>query len=174
MSIRAVQSFIIILFLMLVGCSKSEEDILNETVDRVKDRFLQAERILEAENNSTFTYYIPKDLTIVEEDEHNIVLEGKNHAYVIFKNPFESPTSNRLFHLAKIEDAVLYESFETEDMFAYIRIRPDYDVDLPLYEVQIGVGGVKATTNVKLEEIPKVSEELMKIAKSIVEDIFAF
>lgn len=168
---KTVQSFIIISLLILAACSKSEEDISHETLDQVKDIFFQTERILDEKNNS-ITYYIPKGLEIEEVDEHNIVLEGKNQAYVIFKNPLESPTSDRLYHLAKIDEAMLYESFESEDMFAYIRIRPDYDQEPELYELQIGVGGVKVTTNVKLKEIPKEAEKLMKIAKSIVEDIF--
>jgi len=171
LSVKVIQNSIFILLLILLGCSKSEEDILLEAHKKVETVFLKEEKVLEKEHKSSFSYYIPNHLEVVDQDEYNIILEGNNNVYVIFINNFETPTSKMMFNLAKVDESLLYESLEKEGMFGYIRVR-NSDEEAALYEVQIGIGGVKVTTNVNLKDIPNEAEQLMKIAKSIIEETF--
>jgi len=169
---RIIQSSILILLLVLIGCSKSEEQVLTEAYDKVESVFVQEDTILNNGSNQGVPFYVPDYLEVVEEDDHNVILEGKNNVYIIFINNYEPPESKTMYDLARTDDYLLYDPFESENMHGYLRVRKSNEEDKDSYEVQVGVGGVKITTNVKLKTVANEAEQLMKMAKSIVEETF--
>lgn|SRR5690625_113527 len=166
---KAIKLSIMIAVFLLVACSKSEEDIISETLAEVKDVFQQEELIDKNHEQDNFSYYLPEQLQVIDEDEHNIVLEGNDNVYVIFINQLEQPTSETMFNLVENDDALLHEGFEDDDMFGYIHV--DSESEEEEHRVEIGVGGVKTTTKLPLDKLPSEAKQLMKIVKSIVESI---
>src|SRR5690625_2582197 len=79
---KVIKLNIMIAVLLLVACSKSEEDIISETLAEVKDVFQQEELIDKNHEQDNFSYYLPEQLQVIDEDEHNIVLEGNDNVYV--------------------------------------------------------------------------------------------
>lgn len=155
------------LIILIVGCSKSEEKVLEEADETAKRIFTQEEFVEVNYTDDSLSFYLPQYLHIVDQDENNIILEGKDNKYVIFINNLEDSTSQLHFESLRNEDALLIKSYEREDIFGYIQILEMTEDDQ--YELQIGIGGVKITTYTTLKEIVKETEELMKTAKSIVE-----
>ncbi|WP_163971686.1 hypothetical protein [Oceanobacillus halotolerans] len=144
---------------------KPEEDILNEAKDIAEQTFSEPSNIETNHKIDAFSFYLPSYLKVVEEDEHNVILQNEEQTYIVFFNRLESPLSEVNYQAAKTEESVVYHSFEDDSKFGYIRILPNSND----YELQIGVGGVKITTYTTKENIRREVKELMKMARSIVE-----
>ncbi|MFD1038175.1 hypothetical protein ACFQ3N_07085 [Virgibacillus byunsanensis] len=155
------------ILLFIVGCSpQTEEDVLQDTKEAAMNTFEDEETIEANHEIDSFSFYLPNDLEVVEEDVFNVILEDGDQTYIVFYNNLESPLSELHYNSAKNDKSVLYESFKDGEKFGYIRVVPGDDED---YEIQIGVGGVKITTYTTLGDLDNEAPELMKIARSIAE-----
>lgn len=157
--------------LAFVGCSKTEDQVFKEAEEVVNGIFSEENKVEINYSDDIVSFYLPEHLHIVEQDENNLVLKNGDHVYVIFMNYMEASTSKVFFGSAQADDALLYTSYERDDMFGYMRILENLD-DKGTYELQVGIGGVKVTTNTTLKQLVSESEQLMKIAKSIIEANF--
>lgn len=160
------------ILILLAGCGKSEEEIITEAYERAKEVFLDDSEINYTYESNTVSLYLPDYLTVIEEDANNLILRRQDLTYIIFINDFELPNSVTLYNLAEIDEYLLFESFEKDDQFGFIRILQEPIEDNELYEIQVGIGGVKITANIPLERILTEATELMKVAKSIIQSRF--
>jgi len=167
-------SFIYIIFFvftlpfMLYGCSiETEEEALDNAFDIARSTFYSNEPVDANEQTAEFDFYLPAGLTIEEEAKNNIILSDGSEHYIVFYNDLESPTSKLNYQSAKDSKSLIYESFDDEDEFGYIQVVPGTDEN---YQIQAGIGGVKITTYATKNELEDTAEELMKIARSIIEE----
>ncbi|WP_067727495.1 hypothetical protein [Oceanobacillus damuensis] len=151
---------------LLAGCSmKSEEKAISEAnaaAEHVFHNETETDTNYKIDNNSI---YIPAHLEVESSDDSNIILVNGSQTYIVFNNPIEAPVSELNYNAATTEDALVLESFADADKFGYIRILPDEGEG---YEMQIGAGGAKITTFTSKGKMAEDAEELMKLAKSIV------
>ncbi|WP_249872040.1 hypothetical protein [Oceanobacillus saliphilus] len=151
---------------VLAGCTISEEEATSEAT-------AAAEHIFHYETDIDTNYkidknsiYIPAHLKVESSDDSNIILVDGSQTYIAFNNLIEPAESELNFNAAATEDALVLESFADENHFGYIRILPDEGEG---YEMQIGAGGAKITTFTTKGKMAADAEELMKLAKSIVD-----
>lgn len=160
---------IIVLFLFsLSGCSlKSEDKVMDDTAEIVKQTFKDAATIQANNDVNSNPIYIPSHLEIESGDKTNLILKEADQTYIVFHNTIENSRSELNFQAAKTSDALVLESFSDNEKFGYIRVLPDEGKG---YELQIGIGGVKITTYTTKAKLEKDAEELMKMAKFLVQD----
>ncbi|MUK86802.1 hypothetical protein GMD78_00090 [Ornithinibacillus sp. L9] len=161
---------IALLALFIIGItiySYESDDSIVEDVNLVAENAFHEESEVEANYHSaSFSFYLPDGLDVEDEDENNVILHNDDQTYIVFYNKFEEPTSQLNFNNANNDEAILFESYEDQDKFGYVRVTPTDEKD---YELQVGIGGVKITTLTTKSKIEQDTEEVMKIARSILE-----
>lgn len=158
-----------LLLILLSSCqSKTEEEVLEAVKEKSKEVFHSKSKIETNENVEDLSLYLPKNIKVEEIEENNIVLTDGKQTYIIFYNDLESPMSTLNYDMAQQLDnnELLLKSFQDKEKFGYVQVS---SVDEDLYELQIGVGGVKITTYATKNKLTSHSEELMKIVRSIIE-----
>lgn len=164
---RLIISFFIAT-IALVGCNqKSESESLEDASIMAEDIFNSDETIERNYEAEGFTLYVPNNMDIEEVEDSNIILSKGDQTSIVFYNMLEGPKSKLNYNNAQNNQAILLDTFEDEQKFGYIRIMPENDKE---YEMQIGVGGAKITTFTSKGDMSKDAQELMKIAKSIMEN----
>lgn len=160
--------FVFTMSTVLYGCSmQTEEDALNSAIKDAKSTFYSDEAVEANEQTTEFDFYLPTNLTIEEESKNNVILSDGSEHYIVFYNDLESSTSKLNYKSAKDSNSLAYESFEDDDKFGYLQVIPGTDEN---YQIQVGIGGVKITTYTSKKELEVRAEELMKIARSIIEE----
>ncbi|MFB1051842.1 hypothetical protein [Paraliobacillus sp. JSM ZJ581] len=154
--------FVIALFI-LVGCSPSEEEALTSVESIAKNEF--EKKPLEAnQTHENISLYVPNDFEVTEVSKSNLILENGNQTFIFFYNALEETTSKLNFQAAEANgNDQLLQSFEDNERFGYVKVAK-LEKD---YELQIGIGGVKVTTQTTLRNIEEDTEKMMKMANSI-------
>lgn len=166
--IRIKPFLFILVVVFIAGCGlKSEEEVIKETKDAAKETFSAEEGIEVNKELENFSLYLPDDLTVKDATASNVILKNGDQTYIVFYNKLELPTSKLNYKSAQRDDALLIESFSDQDKFGYIRVLASED---DKYELQIGIGGVKITTYTEKSDLVEDARELMKMARSIVEN----
>lgn len=166
-SILSIISFIIII-IALVGCNqKSEAESIEDASIIAEDVFTSNSKIENNYETDEFSLYVPNQWDVTEEASNNIILSKGDQTLIVFYNMLESPTSKLNYNNAQNDQAILLETFEDDKKFGYIRIMPENEEE---YEMQIGVGGAKITTYTTKRDMNEDAEELMVIAKSIIDN----
>ena len=111
-------------------------------------------------------FYLPSGYQIEEENEYNITLEHKGDTILLFVNPNEVATSTLLWDLIEQnkDEYLEYEKFEEEDKIGFIALK---ELGENTYELTVGIGGVKMTTQTETKRLESYGEQLMKTANSI-------
>ncbi|KGP73687.1 hypothetical protein [Pontibacillus yanchengensis] len=156
---------VIILILMAVfGFFISEEKA-------VKNATSSAEKVFEEEDISTnheledISLYLPERMKILSNEANNVLLQEDEQKYILFYNTFEKPTNDTFYTSAKQAKDILHiASFENEERFGYIRV---ISIEEDMFELQIGVGGVKMTTETTKRAMEEDARNMMKIVRSI-------
>lgn len=160
---RMLYIFLIGLSLVLVACGPSESEVITELEQVATTQFDQQAH----EPNQTLTYfslYLPEGYKIDSNDETNVVIRQTDQLYLLFHNPFEDKQSQTYYEsLEMLEDTAYLQSFEGEDYFGYIYLRP-LESD---YELQVGIGGTKITTQTTLDQVQTEASQLITILTSI-------
>ncbi len=159
--------FISLLFttVFIAGCSVTKE----QAIDYAKETF-EAEVVTEPKepNRETelFSYFLPPGLNVKEASENNLILSRGNQIYLVFSNPAEDnfSTVNYEQDHAIEEQAILTETFTSEEAFSYIIVAP-YDKDE--YKVIVGIGGEKGTTISNKGNIRSSVETIIDVIKSV-------
>lgn len=155
---------------ILSSCqSESEEDVLDATEKIAAETFESKASIKVNQKLDHLSLYLPGNIYVEEETENNIILSDGQQTYITFYNKLEEPLSELYFHTAEEQnnEALLLKSFQDNHKFGYIQVLPERD---KTYELQIGIGGVKITTLTSKDKMITHTKELMKIARSIVEN----
>ncbi|WP_156646127.1 hypothetical protein [Lentibacillus sp. JNUCC-1] len=162
-----IASSMLVCMLVLGGCAKTEKEILTEAEENAQQAFQAGQGPNPNYQGETFSFFVPAELEVMDADAHNVVLEDDEHTYIVFYNSLENKKSTLNYDAAQNPGSLLYQSFEAKDRFGYIRILPD---DEEQFEIQVGIGGAKITTITDLQALDDQAAELMKMARSIVEE----
>lgn len=152
--------------ILLVGCSVSENDAIDQTYTSVKETF--SSQVNETNKTSDdLTYFLPNSLTIESEEEHNIVLNKGSQRFILFYNQLEDLSSEEVYKGSLSEDRkpVLNETFQEGNKFQYVIV---YLIDnTKKYELIIGMGGVKITTETTSNKMDEDAVLMAQIIDSI-------
>ncbi|MEK3890333.1 hypothetical protein [Bacillus sp. FSL K6-3431] len=154
---------IAITVLFIAACGKSFEKEKVKAEDHAEQAFLNISPI--NETLDTIAFHLPTGLSIKNEEPNNIILEKGTHPYILFYNPNEDMKSEELYEMEKsnAENIVVDRTFNDDNRFGYLIIIEQGE---DLYEVTVGIGGVKATTESKLNNIVTDTDVLMKMVSS--------
>lgn len=156
-------SMFILLLLLLVGCTSIDEVVV-ETKDTVEKEFHAGEKGVNIETE-TFSYYKPTSMEIEDKGNTNIILTEGKQPYILFVNTLEKKNSKVVYESSVKEGKYLInDSFKHKDSFAFLQI---LELDKNLYEVTVGVGGTKLTTETKKNQIAESAKTMMQIANSV-------
>lgn len=145
------------------GCSY--EDHSNKAKEAAETVFLDAS-LKPDYQTETIKLYLPEDFIVAEESENNFILEKSGNPYILFVNPHENRKSRTLYTTVKqLNDKdIELANFEDQESFGFIAIR---DLDEKKYEVSVGVGGVKLTTETSEKKLSDEAAQMMTIVDSI-------
>ncbi|WP_058307060.1 hypothetical protein [Gracilibacillus massiliensis] len=155
------------LFVFLVGISimsiQPKEEVLTNAIEVAEQQFEQEskEQNKQVEN---FSLYLPEGYEVEEQNNSNLLLNKEEKTFILFYNKLETRTSRLNYEAAKeINNHEWLEAFEDKERFGYINIMVRDEV----FEVELGVGGVKVTTRSSKEELVSDVGDMMDIASSI-------
>lgn len=152
------------LLMLLTACSGSIEEEQEKAIERTKEAF-QSEMKANNELND-YNIYLPSGMKVETEDENNILLSSGSTQYILFINPIEGENSTVTYEstLLTSDNFRVNEKFEDENRFGYLLIS---DVDEELYEVTVGIGGIKMTTAASVNDLAHEAKLMMQIISSI-------
>lgn len=151
--------------LLLTSCSASLSKEKDNAIERASEAFEDKGRNPN-HDLETFSLYLPAGMEVESSDNNNILLNSGSNMYILFINPNEGPKSKVIYEstLASTDDFAVNEQFENEDKFGYVLVR---EVDEEVYEVTVGIGGTKLTTETELNDIDHEAGLMMEIISSI-------
>ncbi|MEN2769183.1 hypothetical protein [Ornithinibacillus xuwenensis] len=167
---KSTYSVVAVLFVFIIVISvftyKSEDTIIQQAKETAENTFLHEDIPAENYQGEHLSFYLPGHMEVTEVDANNAILKNGDQTLIVFVNTLENNLSKLNFNEAQTEEAVLLESFENDEKFGYIRLLPTKD-DKDVYEIQVGVGGVKITTYTEKTKVIEDTENLMQTALSI-------
>lgn len=157
---------ITVAFLMLFGCSVSESDVLSQSENTAYEMFVNENTVETNHEAKQFRFYLPSGFEIESESDNNVLITKGKQSYILFVNPLESKESQTVFEstIMNKENNVLKKTFVENNEFGFIYIR---SIEGKQYEVSVGVGGVKMTTQTNGKELAESTETMMQIVKSV-------
>lgn len=154
----------VLLILFLSGFFVSEKQAMQNAKSAAKEAF-EKEEVPLTKDLEEISLYMPESMEIISNSANNLILREDDQSYILFYNPFEKLISQTFYKAAnQAKDIELIETFSNEERFGYIRIIQLTDES---YELQLGVGGVKMTTETDKNDLEDDSKEMMKIVRSI-------
>lgn len=164
---NSINMFVLLSVLMLFvyGCSADINEEKSKVVEVAQQAFAQEAEATNSESGET-DFYLPSGYQIEEEDEYNITLNHNGDTILLFINPNEAAASTLQLDLIEqiSEQYIEFAKFEEEDKIGYVALK---EIDENTYELTVGIGGVKITTQTETDRLADYSEQLMKIANSI-------
>ncbi|TCP32032.1 hypothetical protein EV207_1014 [Scopulibacillus darangshiensis] len=152
------------IFVILSGCNKSKQETIQDANEGVKDVLISKKK---DPNTSMprFEYYKPNRLEITNKGVNSVVFSKDGEAYILFVNPKEGPMS-RLNYNADQKDKSDKDSLEkipVKNKFVYLMIKPNKKQ----YEVIVGVGGMKITAKMSLDDLDDNVKMMAEILHSV-------
>lgn len=155
---------VIMLILFWNGFFTTEEKAIQNAKSAAQNAF-QTDEIPITKELEEISLYLPESMDIVSNSENNLILKEDEQNFILFYNPFEALDSDTFYKVAKeAKDIAFIESFSIQERFGYIRVIP---LDDENYELQIGVGGVKMTTDTTKRSMKHDATMMMKVVRSI-------
>ncbi|WP_210364883.1 hypothetical protein [Bacillus sp. REN3] len=164
MNIKAI-GLAIMAVLLLGACSASFSEQKSEAKEAVGNVFNGKPE--EANNSSKdIKYHLPLGVEVKEEAPNNILLVNGSRTYLLFYNQHEGADSKVVYEsaLKQEKDWDGNETYTKDGKFGYMLIKKVKD---DTYQLIVGIGGIKLTTETKAKNIKKDAEEMMKIANSV-------
>ncbi|WP_175639928.1 hypothetical protein [Metabacillus schmidteae] len=154
----------IVLFI-LTGCMPSSEEIKKDTLENTEQAFLSKKQEIN-ETSKQFSYYLPEDFQVKETKNFNVLLEKGNQSFILFVNQNEEENSRVSYDtlVEQYKDPFISETFERDHQFGYLFV---VKVDKNLYEVTVGIGGIKLTTESEAHNLHDDAQVMMEIVKSV-------
>lgn len=151
---------------LVVGCSVSVDEEIKKVESAVEEAFVK-KPIETNEKYEDFSYYLPSDMKIdSEEGNNNLIMKKGSQLFILFVNPNEESNSKVMFESTGTEtkDELVVKTFEDQNRFGYIKVQ---ELDKNLFEIVVGIGGVKMTTQTKASEILESAQQMMDIVASV-------
>lgn len=163
---KLLKPLILVLFLLLAaGCTQSKADIKEVSIDEAKQAF---ENNGEKANNKTeqFSFYLPENYKVEKEDKYNVILAKGAQRYILFVNENEEENSQVSYDtlVKQYENPFISKTFKKNDKLGYLFV---HELDSKKYEVTVGIGGTKLTTETELKNITEDARNMMDIVSSI-------
>ncbi|MCD5323904.1 MULTISPECIES: hypothetical protein [Pontibacillus] len=156
---------VILLALFVSGFFKSEEAVIQEAKQAAESSLHENDLPLNTELEHV-SMYLPDSMEVLSDSPNNILLESDEKKYILFYNPYEKKTSQTFYKSAKEDENVLkVEAFEHKEVFGYMKVAA---IEEDTYELQVGAGGVKMTTETDLSNMEDDAQKMMKVVHSIV------
>ncbi|MBN8192033.1 hypothetical protein JI667_07730 [Bacillus sp. NTK074B] len=154
-----------ILMLLLAGCNTTIDQEKEGTANAVKDALNSNEAADEQAGNISF--YLPFGAEIEKESPYNIIISKDSDTFILFTNPQEDKDSELLYKMAinDKESLVKNGTFKEDDRLGYYVIKELPDTEE--YELTVGVGGTKVTTQSQMKDLADNAEMMMKMAASV-------
>lgn len=160
--------FLVSLLLLLTACSANIEDQEKKAHELVK-------RVLEKEAKETnveskgLLFHLPNGMKMDDSDPHNIIVTEGESTYILFINPQEDRNSKVVYEatLHSADDFRYNETFDGDGQFGYLLIHEIANQEEVVYEVIVGVGGVKMTTITKAKDVASKAEMMMEVVTSV-------
>lgn len=162
---ESIYFILIILILILTGCNQSKDEIRETTIEQTRQAFGNKPKEPN-EKTEKFSYYLPEDFHINETNKYNVLLEKGNKSYILFVNQNEQDSSKVSYETLKeqYQDPFISETFEEEERFGYVYV---VEIEKNRYEVTVGVGGTKLTTEAKGNDVVEDTQAMMNIVNSV-------
>jgi nitrous oxide reductase accessory protein NosL len=154
-----------ILVLILAGCNTTIDQEKEKTAEVVENTLSSNETAQEEAGNINF--YLPFGAKIEKESPNNIIISKSSDTFILFTNPQENKDSELLYKMAisDNENLLKHGTFKEDNRLGYYVIKELPDTEE--YELMVGVGGTKVTTQVELDDLADHAEMMMKIAASV-------
>lgn len=164
MRIWSIGFFLLFFVLLISGCSNSIKEEKKDAIEKVEQVFNDKKEDAKEESKD-LSFYLPFKMSIEKESSNNVIIEKGGNDYILFYNQNEKPDSDVVYKMSEPEkDVVVNQIFKKKDRFGYLIISK---VNKDNYEVSVGVGGIKMTTESKTKNISNNAEEMMKIVRSV-------
>lgn len=166
---RTYYFFLILVWctLILYGCGTSIEEE-KALAEEITEKIFNSEQEESNEELEHIAFYLPDNMEVKEAQPNNIVLEKRGHPYLLFYNQYEERNSEAIYEsMIQVEDQtsiISKKTFSDGERFGYLVI---IQIDENTYEVTTGIGGVKITTESKLDDIQEHAETSMTIVHSV-------
>ncbi|MCJ8009559.1 hypothetical protein ACFFF5_13565 [Lederbergia wuyishanensis] len=159
-----VSALIMFSVLIIAACGKSIDEEKVKAEANVEKVF-QAKPEEANEEVQTIKFNLPTGFTIQDESPNNIILKKGDDTYILFYNPNETSDSKALYDgvVEHADKEVINKTFQKNERFGYLVIN---ESEKELYEVTVGIGGIKATSESDLNHLAADAELLMKIVNS--------
>lgn len=159
---------VMMLFVMLSACSASIEEEQSVAQEAAANTFKTETTVTTNEEVEGIKYHLPKGAVIKKTTENNVVFEKGSKLYILFVNPHEEADSDVVYQ-ASVSSQIDYrvnETFQEDDKFGFMLVN-DIEDQKDQYELTVGVGGVKVTTETDAKHISEDAELMMEIALSV-------
>lgn len=155
----------LLLTLFLVGCTLSDEELTKTTIGQTKQAF-EGKPKEAKEKSELFSYYLPEEFSVKETKKYNVLLKKGNQSYILFVNENEKANSKVSYETLaeQYKNPFISETFEDKDRFGYLFVNR---IEKNTYEVTVGIGGTKLTTEAKANDVPEDTKNMMDIVKSV-------
>ncbi|MFJ7683708.1 hypothetical protein [Peribacillus butanolivorans] len=164
LSINKILILLLMSSLIVVGCSGIERQ--TDKAVKVAELAFRDDKKQPNIEAGLIQVYLPKDFKVEEEHDNNLILKSDNQAYILFVNPNENEDSSVLFLAIKEQGDkyLVLHSFQNDDKFGFITIKKLAE---DKYELAVGIGGVKLTTETDKDQIKHDAKQMMEIVASV-------
>jgi outer membrane lipoprotein-sorting protein len=154
------------LVLILAGCNTTIDEEKEQTAKTVEETFKKTEKNAKEEAGNV-SFYLPFGAKIEKESSNNIIISEGSDTFILFANTEEEKNSELLYKMAISDDKniVQHDTFKEDNRLGYYVIKKLPDTEE--YELIVGVGGTKLTTQSHLEDLSDNAEMMMEIASSV-------
>ncbi|MCA1056859.1 hypothetical protein LCM10_17990 [Rossellomorea aquimaris] len=154
------------LVLSLAGCNTTIDKEKEQTAQTVEDTFKDDPKNAK-EKAGDVSFYLPFGAKIEKESSNNIIISKGSDTFILFANPEEEKDSELLYNMAISEKETIIQQgkFKDDGRFGYYVIK-----ELPhseKYELTVGIGGTKLTTQSQMDALSDNAEMMMEIASSV-------
>lgn len=155
----------VLMTLVLVGCTVTDEQLAKTAIEQTKQSFESTPKDVN-EKTELFSYYLPEDFSVKEINEYNVLLEKGNQSYILFVNKKEEKNSTFSYETLTKEykKPFISESFTNNNRFGYLFVNK---LEKNKYEVTVGIGGTKLTTEASANEVSDSAKNMMDIVASV-------
>lgn len=154
----------VMLLLLMGACSVPEEEALSSTEIAAQEAF---NKKASKPNKSTedIKYFLPEEMKVDTEEKNNILLTKGDQNIILFYNPIVQKNDDTIYtDLEKRKGSLLLKKFDGKERDGFLAVFP---VEEKTYELIVGVGGVKLTTETSSNKMEESARLMMQIAKSI-------
>ncbi|MBB2480913.1 hypothetical protein H5P36_12015 [Bacillus sp. APMAM] len=149
---------------LISGCSTSIKEQQKEAVKNVNEAFSNQPKAAK-KSTKHLKLYLPFGMAIQKDSPNNVIMKRGNQNYLLFYNQKVDKKGKEVYKISKPNKGILLDkNFNSKEKFGYLFVSK---VKKNLYEVTVGIGGIKMTTETNMKNIASDAEKMMKIVSSV-------